>query len=437
MDSHLKRGMSPSLALLVVAGLTPSEHTVEYIDENTGRLDGHAGRGLPDLVGISVNVDTSVRAYAIADRYRNMGVPVVLGGIHVSANPQEASARCDAVCVGEAEGIWTDLLNDLQVGSLRRIYQREHPSDLSDTPQPRWDLVRRKSYLYTNVMCASRGCPFDCDFCYNSAAYVHRRYRNRPIDHVLAEIGAMRTRQVMFIDDNFIGDLQRTRELLDAIKPLGLAWHAAVSANLVHHESLMDQMQRAGCRSLFIGFESINAESVASAGKRQNRVEAYDRLIDGLHERGIMVNASLVLGFDSDGPGVFKDTLDWLIAKRVETMTAHILTPYPGTRLHSRLQAEGRILDADWSRYNTSNVVFQPRNMSASQLREGYLWMYRQFYSLPSIVRRLPRRRDLRVPYLLFNFGYRKFGGLTALAGRLGLMGTVGRLARRLSYGID
>ena len=130
-----------------------------------------------------------------------------------------------------------------------------------------------------------------------------------------------------------------------------------------------------------------------------------------------MVNASLAFGFDHDGPNVFQDTLNWLVANRVETMTAHILTPYPGTRLHERLQAEGRILDTDWSRYNTSNVVFQPRRMSAEQLRAGYLWMYRQFYSLSCILRRLPRRGDLRVPYLLFNFGYRKCGAFTSLLG--------------------
>jgi radical SAM superfamily enzyme YgiQ (UPF0313 family) len=437
MDTQLKRLMSPSLALLVVAALTPPEHEVEYADDNVRSLPLHTDETPPDVVGISVNVDTSARAYAIAGHYRRLGASVVLGGIHASANPREAMQHADAVCIGEAEGTWPHILADFQAGRLQRLYRNQRPSDLSDTPLPRWDLARADDYLYTNIIASSRGCPFACEFCYNSCEYVHRRYRNRPVDNVLAEICAMRTRQVMFIDDNFIGDLARTRELLTAIRPLKLTWHAAVSTNLVHHPELMDLMRETGCRSLFIGFESINGASVASAGKKQNRVESYDRLVDGLHQRGIMVNASLVFGFDDDRLDVFDNTLDWLIAQRVETMTAHILTPYPGTRLHRRLADEGRILETDPTRYNTAHVVYRPRHMTPEQLREGYLRMYRRFYSLGSIARRMPVRHELRKSYLLFNLAYRKFGRVTAALGGMGFMRRIGRLARRLSYGID
>jgi radical SAM superfamily enzyme YgiQ (UPF0313 family) len=433
MDSEFKRVLSPSLSLLVVAALTPAEHSVEIADENTGRLrlDDR-----PGLVGINVNVDTSTRAYAIARQYRRRGVPVILGGIHASANPEEALCHADAVCIGEAESLWEPILQDVARNRLRGRYQPTRPTDLSRTPLPRRDLIANQRYLYTNIVSTGRGCPFRCDFCYNSNRYM-QDHRNRPIPRVLEEIRTLGTRQVMFIDDNFIGCIAWTRRFLEAIRPLRLTWHAAVSANLVRHPDLLDQMAETGCRSLFIGFESINDHSVRSVHKVQNRVAEYETLIREIHRRGIMVNASLVFGLDEDREDVFDKTLAWLIRNRVETMTAHILTPYPGTRLFARLQAEGRITDLDWRHYNTSEVVFQPRHMSAAQLRAGYLRLYQEFYSIENIYRRMPLRLKSRLPYLLFNLGYRKYGKAAAwLVHRIGLMNLYGRVARHLSYGI-
>jgi radical SAM superfamily enzyme YgiQ (UPF0313 family) len=215
-----------------------------------------------------------------------------------------------------------------------------------------------------------------------------------------------------------------------------VTWHAAVSANIGNHMPLLDEMRESGCQSLFIGFESVNSESIHSARKFQNKTVTYERLIANLHARGIMVNASLAFGFDHDGPSTFQRTLDWLVRNKVESMTAHILTPYPGTALFKRLTQEGRITDLNWNHYNTSNVVFEPKLMTKDQLYAGYLWMYRHFYSLRSIIARLPEEHRNRVPYLLFNLGYRKFGKFTSRFARLGMMSSVGALARRLSYGI-
>jgi radical SAM superfamily enzyme YgiQ (UPF0313 family) len=433
MDSEFKRRMAPSLALLIVAALTPPEHTVYLEDENVQPLhmDDH-----PDLVGITVNVDTAHRAYQIADAYRRRGIPVVLGGIHPSANPAEALQHADAVCIGEAEEVWAQILADAAQRRLRGRYFHPRPADLAGTPRPRWELVEHTNYLYTNIVCTSRGCPFTCEFCYNSADYVHHEYRNRPIEQVVAEIGQLDTRHVMFIDDNFIGNIAWTREFLRAITPLRLKWNAAVSANIGLHLDLLDEMQRSGCQSLFIGFETVNGDSVRSVRKYQNNVASYERLIHEVHRRGIMVNASMVFGFDHDHPDVFRKTLDWLVRNKVETMTAHILTPYPGTRLYERMSAEGRMLDLDWSHYNTSRVVFQPRHMTPAELYSGYLWLYREFYTLPNIMRRMPEVRSRRVPFLLFNLGYRKFGKLISRVGQGGLMGSLGRAGRHLAYGI-
>lgn len=434
MDSQFKRRMSPPLNLLTLAALTPPEHTVWLADENIRRLDLNDS---PDLVGITVNVDTSRRAYAIADQYRKRGIPVVLGGIHPSANPHEAGKFCDAVCIGQADTLWPQILLDRQSNSLRAQYHNAEPPDLSLTPLPRWDIMNPSDYLYTNILSASRGCPFRCEFCYNSSDYAQSPFRNRPIGHVIREIERFGTRQVMFIDDNFIGNINWTREFMAAIKPMNLTWHAAVSANIDRHPDLLDAMAQAGCRSLFIGFESIHDQSVQSVNKIQNHCGRYDALISMLHDRDIMVNASMVFGLDSDTPQTFPDTLDWLVRNRVETVTAHILTPYPGTKLFDRFKAEGRIIDTDWSHYNTARVVYRPKHMSPEELYNGYLWLYDQFYSFRNIYKRMPQSRRLRVPYLLFNLGYRKYGKLTSLAAHAGLLNRMGKLARQLCYGID
>jgi radical SAM superfamily enzyme YgiQ (UPF0313 family) len=433
MDSEFKRLMAPSLALLVLAALTPQEHSITIEDENANPL--HLD-DCPDLVGITVNVDTSKRAYQIAEHYRQKRVPVILGGIHVSANPEEALQYADSVCIGEAENVWADILADVSMGKLKSKYHAHKMADPGKIPIPRWSLIPSRKYLYTNIVVASRGCPFKCEFCYNSCEYVHHKYRNRPIANVLEEIILLKTKHVMFIDDNLIGDIAWTRAFLDEIKPLGLKWNAAVSANIINHMDLLDKMQESGCQSLFIGFESINEQSIQSVQKYQHKRENYERLIHELHKRGIMVNASLVFGFDHDSPQVFANTLNWLVRNKVETMTAHILTPYPGTVLYKRFLAEGRIIDFDLSHYNTSNVVFTPKQMTPEELLKGYLWIYQEFYSFKSIIKRIPDHPKQIVPYILFNLFYRKFGKVISKVARWGFMNFLGRLARKLSYHI-
>lgn len=201
MDSEFKRVMSPSIALLILAALTPNEHEVYIEDENVCKLNLE---DKPDLVGISVNVDTSKRAYEISKYYRKQGIKVILGGIHVSANPDEALASADSVCIGEAEELWEQVLADAQTGDLKKKYYNDKPTNLANTPIPKWSLINQSKYLYTNVVVTSRGCPFRCEFCYNSCEYVHNKFRNRPMANVIEEVKALGTKQVMFVDDNFI-----------------------------------------------------------------------------------------------------------------------------------------------------------------------------------------------------------------------------------------
>jgi radical SAM superfamily enzyme YgiQ (UPF0313 family) len=414
--------------------MTPKCHHVYIEDENIAALNLN---DKPDLVGITVNVDTVYRAIEIARKYRRRGIKVVFGGIHASACPTDIIDFCDAVCVGEAETLWEQIIEDCIRGQLKTIYSNPEPTDLSLVPVANWSFIEKKQkYLYYNVIVTSRGCPFKCEFCYNSCDYVSRKYRNRPVEDIIDEIKAIGRNQIMFIDDNFIGNIEWTKSLLDKIIDMKLVWHAAVSTNIINHPDLITRMAESGCRSLFIGFESINDSAVKSVGKRQNKIPEYEKLIKLLHNNGIMVNASLVFGFDGDTTETFKQTLDWLVKNRIETMTGHILTPYPGTVLHKKLTKQDRIICHDLREYNTAHVVFRPSCISPDELRRGYKKMYENFYSIRNIWRRRPQNKRILASYFLFNLGYRKCGRFVSFVGRLGLMNCIGKLARRLSYGI-
>lgn len=433
MDSELKRLMTPSISLLVLASLTPAEHEVEIIDENITPIRKYNDA---DLVGITCNVDNFERAKRHSRMYLKNGIPVILGGIFPSSSPEIAGLHATSVCIGEAEPLWKDILQDAGNGNLKKRYfwHGEYPSEM--IPQPRWELIDQKKYLYTNVITTSRGCPFSCEFCYNSCDYMNKKFRRRPVEAIMNEIERLGTKQILFVDDNFIGDEAWLNGFLERISSLGLTWHAAVSADIGKDLFLLDRMRETGCRSLYIGFESINTDSISSVKKFQNKVHEYERTVKEIHDREIMINASMVFGFDNDYPNVFRNTLNWLVRNRIETMTSHILTPYPGTKLFKRLEKEGRIIDRDLRNYNTSRVVFRPKNMTPDELLNGYLNIYKDFYSLKNILKRRPKSKSQWIPYFLFNFGYRKFGRLTSRFALNGNMGRIGKIARCLSYGI-
>ena len=430
MDTNLKLRMSPSLALLTLLNLTPDGHEVIMVNENAERLD----YDLPvDMVGITVTLDVMPRACRIAAEFQRRGVPVVAGGIHVTCCPEDCLPHFDAICVGPAERVWAQIVRDAKGSRLQKVYHDAQDFRGDEIVSPGYSHVDKGKYLYTNVVLTSRGCPNRCSFCYNSCG--NRLYIRRPIPDVIRDIEALGTRHVLFIDDNFIGNPEYTRELLNEIAGMGLIWNAAVTTKILDHPDLLDLMARTGCKSLFIGFESVNTASLQSVNK-DNAVNRYEALAEAIHSRGIMINASMVFGLDGDGKDTFSRTLDWLVKMRIETLTSHILTPYPGTELYRRMDAAGRIADRNLEKYNTAHVVFRPAGMTAKELYKGYRRMYRQFYSLRNIVRRFPKQRAQRRSFLLFNLFYRKFGRLTSAAAHIVPMGILGRLASKISYRI-
>jgi radical SAM superfamily enzyme YgiQ (UPF0313 family) len=420
-DTRLKFKLLPPQSLLLLGGLTPPRHDVVLVDENI-EDDATAVDERLDLVAMPIFVATAKRGYALAQRYRARGVRVVLGGLHATALPEEAARHADAVVIGEAERVWPKLLEDAEAGKLQPIYRDAGPVPLKDVPFLRRDLVQRNAYASVAAMRTGRGCPYRCDFCYQSSFYPIRGTRNQPVDRIVAEIRSMGERHVLFLDDNVIGDRAFARPLFRALIPLGITWSGAADSMIGADPELLDLAWASGCRSLFIGFESLHQENLRSHAKPQNQVDRFSERVEAIHRRGIMVNGSFIFGMDHDGPGVFEETVAWIVRNRIETATFHILTPYPGTPLFARLEGEGRIVDRDWDHYNTAHAVFRPARMSPQELEAGYRWAYRSVYSWGNVLLRAPVVPALKLPYWGFVLGYKKLAAVTGLLGRVGLL---------------
>lgn len=409
MDTEMKIRLAPPLGLLTIANLLRGSHRISIENENIQDIIYDDN---PDIVGITVTVDAFPRAVAIAAEFRKRGIPVVAGGIYITTAASTIEDGCfDVLCIGMAEGTWPYIMQDFEDGCLKKEYICSGKLTGQDIVSPAYDLIDTEKYLYCNVIHTSRGCPYKCDFCYNSSA--SRKYINRPVEDVIKDIRAVQLRHIMFIDDNFIGNPTWTRKLIREIKEMKLKWNAAVSADILEMLDLLDEMRDSGCQSLFIGFESINPDSLQDVHKKQNAANKYEELVNAIHSRGIMINASFVFGLDSDTPEIFKSTLDWIVAHKIETVTSHILTPYPGTTLYEKMKSEGRIMTSDLSFYNTAHVVFTPAKMTEEELYQGYLWIYKKIYSYRNIIRRIPKANNQVLPYLAFNLFYRKFGKVT------------------------
>lgn len=322
------------------------------------------------------------------------------------------------------------IINDYNNNTLKSSYTST-PIKGSDIVSPAYDMINMDDYLYCNIVYTSRSCPFRCDFCYNSSG--NHQFLNREIDDVIQDIKYLNTKHIMFIDDNFIGNPNWTKSFLEKIMPLGLKWNAAVSSNILNYPDLLDLMKESGCKSLFIGFESINENSISSVNKIQNNIREYEHLIEELHNRDIMINGSFVFGLDGDSLSTFKNTVDWIVKQKIETITSHILTPYPGTKFYDRMLSSNRITDFNLSKYNTASVVFEPLGMTKDELYNGYIGVYKELYSFKNIIKRMPKRGFQVFPYLTFNFLYRKYGKFTEFFCNIISYRNVGKIAQLLS----
>jgi radical SAM superfamily enzyme YgiQ (UPF0313 family) len=294
------------------------------------------------------------------------------------------------IFIGEAEGLWEDFLNGFQKGSFFRVYQQIGESSLENIPMARKELFHRRDYT-SGVLFATRGCPGQCDFCAIAVMYRHK-LRKRPIAEVATEYASFKGKVIIFWDDNIAGDMDYAKELFRAIAPCRKWWSSQASIHAGRDEGFLEAAAHSGCKQLFLGLESISQQSMAEVNKGFNRVEEYSRIIDRIHAHGIAVQAGIVFGFDHDTPEIFEDTIDFLERAGVQNATFNILTPFPGTPLFRRMEAEGRILTRDWRKYNSrDDVVYEPKQMSAAELLAGYRYANERFYSLTSTAKRLSR----------------------------------------------
>lgn len=409
-DPHASFGkhvLTPTLALTSVAAATPATWQIRVWDENL--LQGPPPVDpLPQVVGISVHLTFARRAYALADWYRAMGSRVVLGGLHVLSCPEEAAPHADALALGEGAAIWPAILRDVEADKLKPRYQETFESDYQSEPSPRRELLSRASFLTTASLIATRGCHNRCGFCYLSTEGLRMPYRMRDPRDIRQQWEATGEPYAVFVDNNLGSRPEYLRSLCQELGPLNRIWSAAVTLDVTDDPSLVREMALAGCTGVFIGFESLEDQNLSDARKRTPRTEEYARRVSLLHDNGIQVNGSFVLGFDHDRPDVFARLAEWIEENRLECATFHILTPYPGTPLFRQMEKENRLLTRDWSLYDTAHVVFRPRHMDPAQLALGYDWLYRRLFSLTSIWRRRPEAMGASMAYLAMSLLYKR-----------------------------
>jgi len=381
----LKAIKIPQLSLHILASLTPDDVEITLVDEEIKEIDSSLNF---DLVGISCMTATANRSYQLSDRYRQRGSKVVLGGIHPTILPQEAIQHADAVVIGEAEGCWTDVMNDFRRGTLRKFYHEPEP-DLAKVPFPRRDFHIDKALFRCVGLLTTRGCPYACEFC-SVTDFYGRKIRHRPVSMVVEDIKRSGSNTFLILDDNVAGHPEYSKELFEALKPLDIGWVGQSSISLAKDREMLKLCRLSGCAALFFGLESVSPSSLMGMKKTLKSIKETEEAIKIIQDEGIAFHPSIILGFDTDTKAIFDDTLEFLARTKLPTMALHVLTPYPGTQIYQRFKDQGRIISYDWSHYNHHTVVFQPKNMTPQELAKGHQYVQSEFYSFSSILRHIP-----------------------------------------------
>ncbi|MGD0917647.1 MAG: radical SAM protein [Thermodesulfobacteriota bacterium] len=402
------------LNLPYVAAVTLPDAEVKIIDEAHEKINFEEK---VDLVGITAQTPVAPRAYQIAEEFRKRGIPVVMGGAHVSMLPDEALQHVDAVVIGEAEEVWPKLIEDLRGGRMRRIYQGNGFINPSNLPLPKRELLNEKFYLPLKLLETTRGCPHHCDFC-GVSRFFGFRYRSRPINEIERELKILfqkgpvmnaglkkilssfskdlpyflKRKLLYIIDSNVAGDRRFALELVSLLKEFDLLWYGHAPVSIAFDQELLRGFSRSGCIAINIGFESFSTRNLQIMGKGFNQPSRYTEAVRRIHDQGIGIMGTFIVGLDDDDPGVFQRIIDFCIDERLDWALTFIMAPYPGTDSFLRLEKEGRIFCKDWEKYDSLNVVYQPSKMSVEELENGMKRIWKGVFSLPSIYKRILKR---------------------------------------------
>lgn len=404
----IKYSLFPPLGLATLASYLSEDDEIDLVDQHVEKLKLD---DQPDLVIIQVYITNAYRSYEIADFYRAKGCYVCLGGLHVTSLPEEAALHADSIFLGPGEETFPEFLKDFRNKTPKKRYFSSVRT-LEKLPPVRRDLIKRDKYLVPNSIVVTRGCPHHCDFCYKDAFFQGgKSFYTQLVDDALSEIDRLPGRHLYFLDDHLLGNQKFATELFDGMRGMNRVFQGAATVDSILRGNLIEKAAEAGLRSVFVGFETFSEENLKQSNKKQNLKKDYELAVQRLHSLGIMINGSFVFGLDEDDNQVFSRTVDWAVKNAITTSTFHVLTPYPGTKLFQDFENQGRILTKNWDLYDTRNVVYQTKNISAEDLKIGYDWAYKEFYSWSNILKASLNHDSVKhqLKHLFYSGGWKKF----------------------------
>lgn len=404
----IKYSLFPPLGLATLASLCNESDSIQIVDEHVEDINLDDD---PDLVCIELYITNAYRAYEIADSYRSRGIKVAIGGLHATSMPNEAKKHADILFLGLGEKSFPKFLEDFKRGEELPVYEQGDVS-LDLLPLPRRDLFKSDKYLVPNSMVFSRGCPNKCSFCYVSSFYKGgKSFFAYKVDRILEEIESMKGRHLYFLDDNIFADKKLSRQIFKEMRGLNKVFQGAITVDSILQDDTIELAYEAGFRSAFIGFESINKQSLIQANKGSNIGRDYSKAIKRLDELGIMINGSFIFGLDDDTLDVFDRTTEWAINSGITTATNHILTPYPDTAIYNKMDEEKRIVTRDWRLYDTRHLVFNHPNITKEEMESGYNRAYKNFYKWSNIYKASKEHEELRMRLKHFTYAgaWKKF----------------------------